>query len=61
MWYAKITYRQRAPDGSDLPIERCETTQNGPFTAHEGAERFITSVADKTPVFRAEIVTGVDP
>lgn len=54
--FAKITFRQRAPNGQDLPLSQCETQESGPFTSREAAERFATSTADTTPVYRVEFV-----
>lgn len=54
--FARITFRQRAPNGADLPLDKCEVQESGPFTSQEAAERFATSAADTTPVYRAEFV-----
>ena len=51
--FVGITFRQRAPNGgADLPLDKCETQESGPFTTREAAERFATSTADTTPVYR---------
>jgi len=55
MFYTVITYRQRGPNGSDLPRAACETTRNGPFTTRAAAEHFATAVANTTAVLNMTI------
>ena len=55
MFYTKITYRQRGPNGQDLPLSQCETTVNGPFSDLVAAQHFASSVANVTPLFRVII------
>ena len=52
--YVKITFRQRGPNGCDIPSKSCETTSNGPFTERKTAELFASSLANTTPVLRVE-------
>ena len=54
--YVRVTYRQRQPNGQDVPKSSCETTRSGPFTTPESAERYAASIASQTPVFEAAIV-----
>jgi len=55
-YYVLITYRQRQPNGQDLPRVQCEKVRNGPFTSAASAEQYAASVANQTAVFQAEIV-----
>lgn len=58
VFYVDVTFRQKGPDGRDLPRERCETSVNGPFTERSRAEHYAASVANTTAVFQAVIREG---
>lgn len=55
MFYVDVIYRQRQPNGVDLPKDKCERTTNGPFTSRESAERYATQVCNQTAVFETVI------
>jgi hypothetical protein len=56
MYYVKLIFRQRLPQGYDAPRAQCEATKNGPFSTREGAEGFARAVASTTAVLEASIV-----